>query len=624
MMASADPAFPASSHQGLPPLIPREILFGNPERVQARLSPDGLRLSYLAPRDGVLNVWMATIGHRDDRPLTGDQRRGIHMHVWAFDNRHILYRQDHDGDENWHIYCISLREGSIRDLTPYNNVQAEIVSLEPEFPDDVLVQMNRRDARLMDLYRVNLASGRTDLVCENTGNIVGWIPDNELRARAAYAATPDGGFDLLVRDDEDSPFVTVIHWGPEDEGHPFGFTPDGKGIYIGDSRGSDTTCLKMFDLKSGREDVLASDPRADLDDVIIHPTQHHAEAVSFNYARKRWMALSPDVAADFAEIARQISGEFSIVSRDLADRHWLVAVTSDRQPDRYYAYGRDERAASFLFSSKPQLDNVSAAPMQFVEIPSRDGLRLPSFLTLPYGLSPRGLPLVVNVHGGPWHRDRWEFRSDVQWLANRGYAVLQVNFRGSDGFGKAFLHAGDKEWGRKMQNDVTDAVQWAIDEGYADPERIAIYGGSYGGYAALAGAAFTPDLYRCAVSIVGPSSILTWMAAIPPYWEPMLKLIHQRVGNPETDAEMLRERSPLFAAGQIRIPMLIGQGANDPRVKQGESEQIVAALKSRGQDVEYALYPDEGHGLARPENRLDFYARAERFLARYLGGRAQE
>jgi len=624
MMASADPAFPASSHQGLPPLIPREILFGNPERVQARLSPDGLSLSYLAPRDGVLNVWMATIGHRDDRPLTGDQRRGIHMHVWAFDNRHILYRQDHDGDENWHIYCISLREGSIRDLTPYDNVQAEIVSLEPEFPDDVLVQMNRRDARLMDLYRVNLASGRTDLVCENTGNIVGWIPDNELRARAAYAATPDGGFDLLVRDDEDSPFVTVIHWGPEDEGHPFGFTPDGKGIYIGDSRGSDTTCLKMFDLKSGREDVLASDPRADLDDVIIHPTQHHAEAVSFNYARKRWMALSPDVAADFAEIARQISGEFSIVSRDLADRHWLVAVTSDRQPDRYYAYGRDERAASFLFSSKPQLDNVSAAPMQFVEIPSRDGLRLPSFLTLPYGLSPRGLPLVVNVHGGPWHRDRWEFRSDVQWLANRGYAVLQVNFRGSDGFGKAFLHAGDKEWGRKMQNDVTDAVQWAIDEGYADPERIAIYGGSYGGYAALAGAAFTPDLYRCAVSIVGPSSILTWMAAIPPYWEPMLKLIHQRVGNPETDAEMLRERSPLFAAGQIRIPMLIGQGANDPRVKQGESEQIVAALKSRGQDVEYALYPDEGHGLARPENRLDFYARAERFLARYLGGRAQE
>ena len=624
MTSSSDSAIRASSHQGVPPLIPREVLFGNPERVQARLSPDGLRMSYLAPRDGVLNIWMATIGQRDERPLTDDKRRGIHMHVWAYDNRHILYRQDRDGDENWHIYCINLRDGSIRDLTPYDNVQAEIVSLEPQFPDDVLVQMNKRDARLMDLNHVSLASGLTESVCENTGDIVGWIPDNELRVRAAYAATSDGGFDLLVRDDEDSPFNTVIHWDPEDEGHPFGFTPDGRGIYIGDSRGSDTTCLKMLDLKSGRENVLASDPRADLDDVIVHPTRHHVEAVSFNYERKRWIPLSPDVAADFETIACQVSGEFSIVSRDLADRHWLVAVTSDRKPDCYYRYSRDAQTVSFLFSTKPQLDDVAAASMQFVEIQSRDGLQLPSFLTLPPGVSPQGLPVVVNVHGGPWHRDRWEFRSEVQWLANRGYAVLQVNFRGSTGFGKAFLHAGDKEWGRKMQDDLTDAVQWAIDKGYADPKRIAIYGGSYGGYAALAGAAFTPDLYRCAVSIVGPSSILTWMAAIPPYWEPMRKMIHQRVGNPETDAEMLRERSPLFSVGRIRIPMLIGQGANDPRVKQAESEQIVAALRARGQDVEYTLYPDEGHGLARPENRLDFYARAERFLARYLGGRAEE
>jgi dipeptidyl aminopeptidase/acylaminoacyl peptidase len=600
------------------------LLFGNPERVQARLSPDGARMSYLAPRGGVLNIWIATIGQGDDRPLTDDKKRGIHMHTWACDNRHVLYRQDRDGDENWHIYCIDLDDGRVRDLTPYDNVQAEIVALEPQFPAEILIQLNKRDARLKDVYRVNLATGQTDLVVENPGTIVGWVPDSAFRVRGAYAAMPDGGFDLLVRDNEEDEFETLIHWGPEDEGRPFGFTPDGFGMYIADSRGRDTICVKTIDLKSGDEKVLASDSRADLDDVVIHPSQNHIEAVSFNYERRRWTPLHPNVEDDFAAIERNVPGQFSLVSRDLADRNWLVAVTADRKPDCYYAYSRDKRNATFLFSTKPQLDQVSTATMQFVEIQSRDGLTLPSYLTLPVGVPPQNLPLVLNVHGGPWYRDSWEFRSEVQWLANRGYAVLQVNFRGSAGFGKGFLNAGNREWGRNMQNDLTDAVQWAIDQGYADPKRIAIYGGSYGGYAALAGAAFTPDLYRCAVSIVGPSNILTWMAAIPPYWEPMLKMIHKRVGDPETDAEMLRERSPLFSVDRIRIPMLIGQGANDPRVTQAESEQIVAALKAGGQQVEYALYPDEGHGLARPENRLDFYTRTEKFLAHHLSGRMEE
>lgn len=620
MMSASD----AAQHHGLPPLIARELLFGNPERVQARLSPDGRRTSYLAPRDGVLNIWMATIGQTDDRPLTDDKKRGIHMHTWAYDNQHILYRQDRDGDENWHIYCINLDDGQIRDLTPYENVQAEIIALEPQFPGEILIQMNKRDARFKDAFRINLATAQTDFLAENSGNILGWFPDNAFRLRAAYAAMPDGGFDLLVRDDEESEFRTLIHWGPDDEGHPYGFTPDGQGVYIADSRGSDTIALKVISIESGDEQTLASDPRADLDDVVFHPSRHHAEAVSFNYDRRRWTPLHADVKDDFVAIESVVPGEYSIVSRDLADRHWLIAVTSDRQPDSYYAYQRDQRDTEFLFSTKPALNQVTTAAMQFVTIKSRDGLALPSYLTLPVGISSQHLPLVLYVHGGPWYRDSWEFRSDVQWLANRGYAVLQVNFRGSAGFGKGFLNAGNKEWGRKMQNDMTDGVQWAVDRGYADPERIAIYGGSYGGYAALAGAAFTPDLYRCAISIVGPSSILTWMDAIPPYWEPMLKMIHKRVGNPETDAEMLRERSPLFSADKIRIPMLIGQGANDPRVKRAESEQMVAALKAGGQEVEYVLYTDEGHGLARPGNRLDFYARTERFLARYLGGRVEE
>ncbi len=620
MMSAPD----ATQHHELPPLIPRELLFGNPERVQARLSPDGRHMSYLAPREGVLNIWMATIGQTDDRPLTDDKKRGIHMHTWAYDNEHILYRQDRDGDENWHIYSISLRDGVIRDLTPYENVQAEIIALEPQFPGDILIQMNKRDARLKDAYRINLATAQTDFLAENSGNILGWFPDNAFRVRAAYAAMPDGGFDLLVRDNEKSEFRTLIHWGPEDEGRPFGFTPDERGMYIADSRGQDIIGLKVIDVNSGEEHTLASDPRADLDDVVIHPSQHHVEAVSFNYDRRRWTTLDANIKDDFAAIEKAVPGEYSIVSRDLADRNWLIAVTADRKPDCYYTYHRDLRDTKFLFSTKPALNQSDTAAMQFVTIQSRDGLTLPSYLTLPVGIPAQHLPLVLYVHGGPWYRDSWEFRSDVQWLANRGYAVLQVNFRGSSGFGKGFLNAGNKEWGRKMQNDMTDGVQWAVDQGYADPKRIAIYGGSYGGYAALAGAAFTPDLYRCAISIVGPSSILTWMDAIPPYWEPMLKMIHKRVGNPETDAEMLRERSPLFSVDQIRIPMLIGQGANDPRVRQAESEQMVAALKARGQDVEYALYTDEGHGLARPENRLDFYARTEKFLARYLGGRMEE
>lgn len=602
-------------------LIPRDLLFGNPERAQGRISPDGLRMSYLAPKDGVLNVWVKTIGKDDDRVVTDDKLRGIRIHSWALDNKHILYLQDQGGNENWHVYAVDLDKGGVRDLTPYENIQAQIVAVEPGIPNEILVQMNKRDPRAMDLYRIDLTGGEPKLVGENPGNIVGWVPDFNYNVRGAYAAAADGGFDLLYRETAADTFTPIIHWGPEDEGQPYGYTPDGNGMYVGDSRGSDVTCLKVIHLKTGKEETIASDPKVDISDVMLHPTSHQVEAVLFNYDRERWKILDKTIEADLQAIESFAPGEFSIVSRDLADKNWLVTAVSDQKPTQYYAYNRDSKRATPLFSVQPKLEQFTLAPMKFVEITSRDSLTLPAYLTLPVGVEPKNLPMILNVHGGPWARDDWGFNPEVQWMANRGYAVLQVNFRGSAGFGKKFLHAGDKEWGRKMQNDLTDAVKWAIAKGYADPKRVAIYGGSYGGYATLAGAAFTPDLYACGVDIVGPSNIMTLIASVPPYWQPLLKLFYTRVGDPATDTVMLKERSPLFSASKIKIPMLIGQGANDPRVKQAESEQIVAALKGNEQYVEYIVYPDEGHGFARPENRLDFYGKSEKFLAKYLGGR---
>lgn len=615
----------ASALAVLPPLIPKEILFGNPSKAQARISPDGKRMSYLAPKDGVLNVWVKTVGQNDDHVVTADTLRGIRTHFWAQDDKHMLYLQDIGGDENFHIYSVDLDQGGTTDLTPYEGVRAEPSGLDPNFPDEMLVSMNKRDPRSFDLFNVNLTTGDAVLVGENPGDIVGWVPDNKFKARGAVRAAADGGFDLLVRPSEQDTFRTLLHWGPSDgDGQPYGFTPDGQGIYAGDPLGSDVIQLKVIDVNTGEETVLASNPKVDLANVMIHPTKYNVQAVSFNYDRENWTVLDSSVAKDFEAIKAISPGDFSIVSRDIADKNWLIAFSSDVKPVRYYAYNRDTGKSTFLFSARPELEEYDLAPVTFVEVKSRDGLTLPCYLTLPVGIEQKNLPLVLNVHGGPWARDEWGYNPEVQWMANRGYAVLQVNYRGSTGFGKAFLHAGDKEWGRKMQDDLTDAVDWAIKQGYADPAKVAIYGGSYGGYAALAGAAFTPDLYTCAVDIVGPSNIMTLIASVPPYWEPVLKMFYNRVGDPSTEEAMLKERSPLFSANKIKIPMLIGQGANDPRVKQAESEQIVAALKANEQYVEYVVYPDEGHGFARPENRLDFYGKTENFLSRYLGGRVEE
>ena len=607
-----------------PPVIPREVLFGNPERASPRLSPDGRRMGYLAPDEGVLNVWVRTVGGDDDRAITDDRKRGIRVFFWAQDNRHVLYLQDSDGDENWHLYAVDLETGAIRDLSPFEGVRVEDVITDPNFPDEILAAMNQRDKQVFDLHRINLRSGEVRQEAENPGNYVGWLTDHEFRVRGATVAMPDGGFQLLVSRDPGAEFQPCLTWGPQDNGGALGFTPDGEHLYIEDSLESDTTELYTIDLKARGKHVLCHNEQVDLGPVMTHPTKHHAQAAGHSLHRLQWTLLDDSIAEDFKAIERVHPGEFSVVSRDRQDSTWLVAYTSDCEPVRYYAYDRETRSADYLFSNRPDLEDYTLAPMKPFTITSRDGLDLHSYLTLPAGAEPRGLPMVLNVHGGPWARDEWGYDPEAQWLANRGYAVLQVNFRGSTGFGKAFLNAGNREWGAKMHDDLIDAVDWAVAEGVADPKRICIYGGSYGGYAALVGAAFTPDVFSCAIDIVGPSSIITLIDSVPPYWQPLLNVFRVRVGDVETEKEFLESRSPLFKADRINIPMLIAQGANDPRVKQAEAEQIVNALRAKGKEVDYLLYADEGHGFGRPENRMAFYAAAEQFLARHLGGRCEE
>lgn len=604
-------------------LIPREILFGNPEKTSPRLSPDGKRLAWIAPEEGVLNVWVRTVGEDEERAVTHDRSTGIRMFFWAQDANRLLFVQDRDGDENWHLYDIDLQTGAERDLTPFENTTVGDVITDHNFPNEVFVAINNRDPQLFDLHRVDLNSGESAIEAENPGAFVGWLVDNRFQLRGAQAATPDGGFQLLVSKAPGSEMEPLLSWGPEDNGGALGFTPDDEALYIEDSLAGDTTELYELNLASGAKKTLARNPRVDVGPVIRHPTGRQVQAVGFALHQLEWTFFEEELEADFEALRKLAEGEINLVSRDRADKQWLVAFTSDSQPVRYYAWDREAKQGVYLFSDRPALEGQPLAPMQPVSIASRDGLELVSYLTVPAGAEAKNLPLVLNVHGGPWARDEWGYDAEAQWLANRGYAVLQVNFRGSTGFGKKFLNAGNREWGAKMHDDLLDAVAWATAEGIADPKRVAIYGGSYGGYAALAGAAFTPDVFCCAVDIVGPSNICTLIESIPPYWAPLMHQFRVRVGDIETERDFLEARSPLFKADEIRIPLLIAQGANDPRVKQAESEQIVEALRAKGKEVDYLLFGDEGHGFSRPENRMAFYAEAEQFLARHLGGRAE-
>jgi len=612
-------------------LIPRQVLFGNPERLSPRISPDGTRLAWIAPHEGVLNVWVAPasaeagVDWAAAKVITDDTDRGIRMFAWAHDGRHLLYLQDTGGDENWRLHDVDTATMERRDLTPFDGVQARIVAMERKFPTDVLVGLNRDNPQLHDVYRLDLVTGELTKEEENPG-FIGWVADAQLAVRAAVAPQPDGSLVVLVRDTPDAdwrPLLTV----PSDDALTsdlIGFSEDGRSVLGVSSVGANTGRLVRIDVSTGAEEVLAADPEADVSDVRVHPDTREPQIVTLLKNRSEYVVLDPSVADDLAAIRALHPGDPTFAGADDADATWLVGFTNDAGAVPFFAYDRASRTGRFLFEHQPALSRYELASMEPFSFTARDGLTVHGYITFPPAADRSGLPTVLNVHGGPWARDTWGFDPEAQWLANRGYLCVQVNYRGSTGYGKAFVNAGDREWGGRMQDDLTDAVAFVTGQGWADPARVAIYGGSYGGYAALAGAAFTPDLFCCAVDIVGPSNLKTLIETIPPYWAPMISQFHRRVGDPVADADFLWSRSPLSRAGDIRIPLLIAQGANDPRVKQAESEQIVAALAAAGIDHEYLLFPDEGHGFAKPGNRLKFYAAAEGFLARHLGGRAED
>jgi dipeptidyl aminopeptidase/acylaminoacyl peptidase len=497
--------------------------------------------------------------------------------------------------------------------------------MERDFPTQVLVGLNKDNPQLHDVYRLDLDSGELTKEVDNPG-FLAWIADSQLVVRGAFAPQPDGGIVALVRDSEAEEWRPILSIPAEDAltTDPVAFSADGLSLLMVTSVGAETARLVRIDLADGAQEVLAADAEADVSGVRIDQETREPQIVVVLKDRSEYLVLDPAVAEDLAAVRALHPGDPNFVSADDADTTWLIAFTNDTGPVPYFAYDRSTRMGSFLFEHQPALSEYTLAPMEPFAFTARDGLTVHGYVTFPPEGARTGLPTVLNVHGGPWARDAWGYDPEAQWLANRGYLCLQVNFRGSTGYGKGFVNAGDREWGAKMQDDLTDAVGHTVAAGWSDQERVAIYGGSYGGYAALAGATFTPEVYCCAVDIVGPSNLKTLIETVPPYWAPMIAQFHRRVGDPEKDVEFLWSRSPLSRADKISIPLLIAQGANDPRVKQAESEQIVAAMTEAGIEHEYLLFPDEGHGFAKPENRMIFYAAAEKFLARYLGGRTEE
>lgn len=606
------------------PLIPREVLFGNPERISPALSPDGTRLGFVAPVDGVLNVW---VGPASDPgaavPVTHDTGRGVRTYAFCHDDATLLYAQDTDGNEDWRIHALDLDSGAAELVTPGEGVQAAMLGHNRWNPTVVLVGLNAENPQLHDVHRLDLTTRELTRVEKNPG-FAGWIIDSDLRVRGGMTMTEEGGVVVHLKAD-DGTYVPWKDIAPQDVATTsvVGYTRDSSGLLMLSSIGANAARLLRVDPETEEEQVLAQDERYDVSGVVLDPQTLEPQSVVFTKDRKHWVHLDDTFGAEVDALRHRVRGELGISRTDRSDQWWLVTDAPSDGPVRYHLYDRASGGLAFLFAHKPQLDDYTLAPMQPFSYEARDGLGISGYVTFPPGVEPRDLPVVLNVHGGPWTRDVWGYDAEAQWLANRGYACVQVNFRGSSGYGKAFGNAGDKEWGRAMQTDLVDAVDHVVARGWVDGSRVGIYGGSYGGYAALAGAAFTPGVFRCAVDMVGPSNLLTLLSSMPEYWKLQIALMHVKVGNPETEQDMLWARSPLSRVDDIRIPVLVAQGANDPRVKRAEAEQIVAALQAKGIPHEYLLFEDEGHGLAKPENRERFYAAAEAFLAQHLGGRSE-
>lgn len=626
---AATPAAPAEVS-----LISRQLLFGNPSKAGGQISDDGRWVAYLAPDQGVMNLWIAP----SDKPaeakvITQDRKRGIRIYGFAPDNQHVFFMQDVGGDENFQVFSVNLSSGEQRELTP-PKVRAEIVGSSARKPGELMVMLNERNEQFMDLARIDLETGKREVVLQNDAGYVSFTLDNDNEIRLAARQTAEGGTELFkhLGDGKFESYTTI----PQTDAlttNSIGFTDDGKTLYMIDSRERDTGALYAIDWESGNRTLVHEHAKADVSDALLHPTTGVVQAVASNYLKSEWSVVDESIRGDLDTLRAKLGdGEIWVSDRTLDDSTWVVAYLASDKPSRTYIYRRAEQSLTEWFASRPDLEGTPLAKMRPVEIPARDGLTLVSYYTLPPqadanqdGKADQASPMVLLVHGGPWARDAYGFNGSHQWLANRGYVVLSVNFRGSTGFGKSFVNAGDREWAAKMHDDLLDAVDWAVQQGIAQKDKVAIMGGSYGGYATLVGLTFTPTTFACGVDIVGPSNLNTLLATIPPYWKPMMEMFATRVGDPRTEEgrAFLESRSPLNFVDKIERPLLIGQGANDPRVKQSEADQIVAAMQAKNIPVTYVLYPDEGHGFARPENRLSFNAVTESFLGTCLGGRVE-
>jgi len=616
-----------------PPLIPRKVLFGNPERALGQISPDGRWLGYVAPDEGVLNVFVAPREHPDQaKVVTHDRKRGVRSFYFAYDGKHLLYPQDEGGNENFHVYSVDLDSGKQTDLTPFKNARADIGELSPKHPHEVLINANDRNAQYFDPVRVDLRNGKRERLFKNDG-YAGFTTDDDFNLRLASKPNADGSSEWFRRSGKSwKPFGKV----PQADGlstNALGFTRDGKTLYLVDSRERDTAALFAIDWASGKRTLVHEDVRADIGRMFADPQTGKARAVGIDYLRNEWVVLDPAIQKDADYLKTLGDGDIDVVSLSHDDKFWVVVLSRADDSPKYYLYDRAAGKATLWFDVRPALAGQKLAAMHPVEIAARDGLKLVSYFTLPTEVDPNGsgkamhpVPMILLVHGGPWGRDDYGYNAYHQWLANRGYAVLSANFRASTGFGKTFVNAGDLQWGRKMHDDLLDAVDWAVRQGITTKDKVAIMGGSYGGYATLAGVTMTPDAFACGVDIVGPSNLVTLLNSIPPYWASFRAQLTTRMGDPATEEgrKILHERSPLTYANQIVKPLLIGQGKNDPRVNVAESEQIVMAMQAKNIPVTYVLYPDEGHGFRRPENNTSFNAVTEDFLGnKCLGGRVE-